>query len=122
MGPSGSAGSDGGLSGGGLRDRTEAELTPVVSATLGAFQFCAVAMLAVAVTLTDVTKAALDATAIWACRTTGCATETELTVHADVPSPLAQPSVNVAFWLVGCTVSTTDTSWAEVFRVETCTM
>lgn len=54
-------------------------------------------MLAVAVNLTGLTDAALDATAIWACRTTGCFTETELTVHADVPSPSVQPSVNVAF-------------------------
>ena len=97
IGPSGSAGSGKGLSGGGLRECAEVAVTVVVSATVGAFQFCVVAMLAVAVSLTNLTEVALDATAIWACRTTGRLTETELTVHAAVPSPLVQPLVNVAF-------------------------
>jgi len=95
IGPSGSAGSGRGLSSGGLRDR--AQVTGVVSATVGAFQFCVVAMLAVAVSLTDLTEVALDASAIWARRTTGRFTETELTVQAAVPSPLVQPLMNVAF-------------------------
>lgn len=98
IGPSGIAGSGRGLSGGGrLCDRAAMEVTAVVSATVGAFQLCAVAMLAVAVSWTDLTAVARDATGIWACRTTGCFTETELTVHAAVPSPLVQPLVNVAF-------------------------
>jgi hypothetical protein len=97
IGPSGSAGSGRGLSTGGLRERVVGEATAVVSATVGAFQFCVVAMLAVATSFTDLTAVALDATAIWARRTAGCLTETELTVHAAVPSPLVQPLVNVAF-------------------------
>jgi hypothetical protein len=122
IGPSGSAGSGSGLSSGGLRDRAEVEVTAVISATVGAFQFWTVAMLAVAVSLTDLTRVALDATAIWACKTTGRFAETELTEHWAVPSPLAQPFVNVAFWLIGCAVSATDTSGADVSRVETRTM
>ena len=97
IGPSGSAGSGRGLNGGLVCDRAEIVVTTVVSATVGAFQFCVVAVLAVAVSLTDVIEIALDATAICACRTTGCFTETELTVHAAVPSPFGQPLVNVAF-------------------------
>jgi hypothetical protein len=97
IGPSGSAGSGRGLSTGGLRDRVVVEVTAVVSATEGAFQFCEVAMLAVATSLTDLTEIALDAIVIWARRTAGCFTETELTVHPAVPSPLVQPLVNVAF-------------------------
>jgi hypothetical protein len=100
----------------------DAEVTAVVAATVGALQFCVVTMLALAVNFTDLTEVALDATVIWACRTTSCFTETELTVHAAVPSLLAQPLVNVAFWLVGCAVSATDTSEAGVFRVEIRTM
>jgi len=47
---------------------------------------------------------------------------TELTVHEAVPSPLVQPLVNLGFWLDGWTVSATDTSEAEPFLVETCTV
>ena len=43
-------------------------------------------------------------------------------MHEAVPSPLAQPLVNWGFWLVGWTVSATDTSEAEPFSVETCTV
>ncbi len=82
IGPSGSAGSGSGLGSGGLRDRAEVEVTAVVSATVGAFQFCTVAMLARGRQLDRAsTRVALDATAIWACRTTGRFAETELTVH-----------------------------------------
>jgi hypothetical protein len=97
IGPSGSAGSGRGYCNFGLRDRAEAEVTAVVAATVGAFHFCVVTMLAVAVSLTDLMEVALDATAICACRTTGRFTETVLTVQAAVPSPLAQPLVKVAF-------------------------
>jgi hypothetical protein len=97
IGPSGSAGSGRGYCNFGLRDRAEAEVTAVVAATVGAFHFCVVTMLAVAVSLTDLIEVALDATAICACRTTGRFTETVLTVQAAVPSPLAQPLVKVAF-------------------------
>jgi hypothetical protein len=120
MGPSGSANSGGGPGSDGLGD--DAEVTAVISATAGAFHSCVVTMLAVAVSFTDLTEVALDATEIWACRTTAALTCTVLMVQAGVPSPLVQPLVNVAFWLVGCAVSATDTSEADVFRVETRTM
>jgi hypothetical protein len=120
IGPSGNSGSGRGLSSGALCDR--AEVTAVVSATVGAFHFCVVTMLAVAVSQTDLTEVALDATATWACRMTGRFAETVLTVQAAVSSPLVQPWVNVAFWLVGWVVSVTDTSEADVFRVETRTI
>ena len=42
-------------------------------------------------------------------------------LHEAVPSPLAQPLLNVGFWLVGCAVSATDTSEADPFCVVTCT-
>jgi hypothetical protein len=45
--------------------------------------------------------------------------DTELTVHVAVLSPLVQPLVNVGFWLGGCAVSVTDTSEADPFSVET---
>jgi hypothetical protein len=95
IGPSGNSGSGRGYCNSGVCDR--AEVTAVVVATVGAFHFCVVTMLAVAVSLTDLIEVALDATAIWACRTTGRFTETVLTVQAAVPSPLVQPLVKVAF-------------------------
>ena len=49
----------------------DAEVTAVVSVTVGAFHFWLVTILPTAVSLTDVTEVAFDATAIWACRTTG---------------------------------------------------
>jgi hypothetical protein len=42
-------------------------------------------------------------------------------LHEAVPSPLAQPLLNVGFWLVGCAVSATVTSEADPFSVVTCT-
>jgi hypothetical protein len=117
MGPSGR------MSGGGMPTSDgfgdDAEVTAVVSVTVGAFHFWVVTMLATAVSFTDVTEVALAATAIWACRTTGFLAKTEPMVHDAVPSPFVQPLVNVGFWLVGRTVSVTDTSEADVFRVET---
>jgi hypothetical protein len=55
IGPSGSAGSGMGSGSFGLRARVGIEVTAVVAATVGAFHFCAVTMLAVAVSLTDLT-------------------------------------------------------------------
>src|SRR5579864_1188923 len=75
IGPSGKAGSGSGYCNFGLRDRAEAEVTAVIAATVGAFHFCVVTMVAVAVSLSDLIEVALDATVIWACRTTGCFTE-----------------------------------------------
>jgi hypothetical protein len=80
-----------------------------------------VTTLAVAVSFTELTEVAFAATAIWAFRLVGCFAVTELMVHEAVPFPLAQPLVNVGFWLDGCAVSATDTSEAEAFWVETCT-
>jgi hypothetical protein len=120
MGPSGSSGSGARPGSDGLGD--DGEVTAVISATVGACHFCVVTMLAVAVSFTDLTEVAPGATAIWACRTTGLFTGTGPTVHAAVPSPLAQPLVNVALRLVGCAASATDTPEADAFRVETRTM
>jgi hypothetical protein len=98
-----------------------AAVTAVVSAAAGGVHFCVVTTLAVAVSFTELTEVAVAATAIWACRLAGCFAVTELMLHAAVPSPLAQPLVNVGFWLDGCAVSTTDTFEAVAFWVETCT-
>ena len=98
-----------------------AAVTVVVSAAAGGVHFAVVTTLAVAVSFTELTEVALDATAICACRLAGCFVVTELMRHEAVPSPLAQPPVNVGFWLDGCTVSATDTSEADPFCVETCT-
>jgi hypothetical protein len=99
-----------------------AEVTVTVSAAEGGVHFTEVTMLAVAVSFTEVTEVALAATGICACRTAGCLSDTELTVHVAVPSPLAQPLVNVGFWLDGCAARATDTLEADpLFAVETCT-
>lgn len=119
IGPSGIASSGGRLASDGLGD--DAEVTAVVSEAVGGLHFWEVTMLAAAVSFTDLTDLALDATAIRTCRTAGFLTETERMVHDAVSSPLVQPLVNVGFSLVGCAVSVTDTSEADVFRVETCT-
>jgi len=97
IGPSGSAGSGRGSSSFGLRARAGTAVTAVVAAIVGAFHFCVVTMLAVAISLTNLTVVALAATTIWACKTTGCLTFTKLTVQAADPSPFVQPLMNVAF-------------------------
>ena len=97
-------------------------MTAVVPAAAGGVHLAVLTMLAVAVSFTDVTDVALDATAICECRVTGLAVVTEATVHEAVPSPLVQPLVNSGFWLDGWEVSATDTSEAEPFLVETCTV
>jgi len=77
-------------------------------------------MLAVAVSFTEV---APDATGIRASRFAGCLSDTELTVQVAVPLPLAQPLVNVGFWLEGWAARATDTFEADpLFSVETCTV
>jgi hypothetical protein len=96
-------------------------VTAVVSAAAGGVHVVVVTTLAVAVSFTEVTEVAFDATAIWAFRLAGWFVVTELTLHEAVPSPLAQPLLNVGFWLDGCAVSATDTSEADPFWVETCT-
>jgi hypothetical protein len=99
----------------------EAAVTAVVSAAAGGVQFAVVVTLAVAVSFTELTEVAVDAIAIWACRVAGCFVVTEVMLHEAVPSPLAQPLVNVGFWLDGCAASATVTSEADPFSVVTCT-
>jgi len=100
----------------------DTEVTVTVSAAEGGVHFTEVTMLAVAVSVTEVTEVALEATGICAFRTAGCLSDTELTVHVAVPSPLAQPLVNVGIWLDGCAARATDTLEADpLFTVETCT-
>ena len=93
------------------------------SAADGGSHLTQVTMLAVAVSFTEVTDVALDATGICASRSAGCLSDTELTVQAAAPSPLAQPLVNVGFWLEGWVTRATDTFAADpLFSVETCTV
>jgi hypothetical protein len=99
-----------------------AEVTAVVPAAAGGVHVAVLVMLAVAVSFTDVTDVALDATAICALRFTGLDVVTEATVHEAVPSPLVQPLVNSGFWLDGWEVSATETFEAGPFLVETCTV
>ena len=128
MGPSGSAISGGGeLLTDGLADLAgEADAAAVratVSLADGGVHFAEVTMLAVAVSFTEVIEVALDATRICASRSAGCLSETALTVQLAVPSPLAQPLVNVGFWLEGWATRATDTFAADpLFSVETCTV
>jgi len=99
----------------------EATVTAVVSAAAGWVHFAVVATLAVAVSFTELTEVAFDATAICASRLTVCPAVIDPTLHDAVPSPLAQPLLNVGFWPDGCAVSATDTSEADPFWAETCT-
>lgn len=98
-----------------------AEATVTVAAAEGGVHFAEVVTLAVAVSFTEVIAVALAPTGICAFRTVGCLSDTELIAHLAVPSPLAQPPVNVGFWLDGCEVKVTDTSEADWFWAETCT-
>jgi len=121
MGPSGSDVS-GEAPAGELAGAADAEVTDTVSVADGGVHFAVVAMLAAAVSFTEVTEVALDATAICAPSFAGCFSDTELTVQVAVPLPFAQPLVNVGFWLDGCAVSVTDTLEAEPpFSVDTST-
>ena len=52
----------------------------------------------------------------------GFLSDTEPAVQVAVPSPFAQPLVNVGFWLDGCAVRATETLAADpLFSVDTCT-
>jgi hypothetical protein len=95
-------------------------VTPVVSAAAGGVHFVVVVTLAVAVSFTELTEVAFDATAICAFRLVAFVV-TELSRHEAVPSSLAHPLLNVAFWLAGFAVSATDTSEADPFLVDSCT-
>jgi hypothetical protein len=117
-GPGELAGDDGLEEDGDGEGEGDAEVTATVSAAAGGVHFTVVTMLAVAVSFTELTEVALPATAIWALRATGCLSVTALTVQEAGGSSLAQPLVNVGFWLVGCEASVTVTSEAEPFTVE----
>ena len=97
-----------------------AAVTAVVSAAAGGVHFVVVTTLAVAVSFTELTEVAFDATAICAFRLVAFVV-TELRPHEAVPSSLAHPLLNVGFWLDGCAVSATDTSEADPFSVQTWT-
>jgi len=97
-----------------------AAATAVVSAAAGAVHFVVVTTLAVAVSVTELTEVAFDATAICAFRLVAFVV-TELRLHQAVPSPFAHPPLNVGFWLDGCAVSAIDTSDVVPFSVNTCT-
>ena len=97
-----------------------AAVTVVVSAAAGGVHFVVVTTLAVAVSFTELTEVAFDATAICAFRLVAFVV-TELRLHEAVPSSLAHPLLNVGFWLDGCAVSATETSEADPFSVQTCT-
>ncbi len=100
-----------------------AAVTATVSAADGGVHFTEVTMLAVAVSFTEVTEVAPDATGICAWSSAGCLSDTELTVQPAAPLPLAQPLVNVGFWLEGWATRATDTFAAEpLFSVETRTV
>ncbi|HLM89423.1 MAG TPA: hypothetical protein VK284_10415 [Streptosporangiaceae bacterium] len=100
----------------------EAAVTAVVTAAAGGVHFAVMTTLAVAVSFTELTEAAFDATGMRASRLTVCPVVIEPMLHDAVPSPLGQPLLNVGFWLDGCAVSATDTPEADPpFRAETCT-
>jgi hypothetical protein len=92
-----------------------------VTVTVEAAEVAVVTMLAVAVSFTELTEVALDETGTCAPRSTAFWSVTELTVQVAVFSPLAQPLVNVGFWLAGSVTMVTDTSVAEPFLAETAT-
>ncbi len=101
--------------------RPGTEVTATVCAAEGRVHFTVVTTLAVAVSLTELTEIAPAATGTCASRSTACRSDTEPTVHVAVLFPLAQPLVNVGFWLDGCAVSVTDTPAADPFSAETAT-
>ena len=104
-----------------LAGEAGAAVTATASCAAGGVHFAVVTMLAVAVSVTELTEVAPAATGIWACRLTALAAGTEPTVHVAVLSPLAQPLVNAGFWLDGAEFRATDTSAAEPFLAETVT-
>ncbi len=108
-------------------------MTAVVSAAAGGVHFEVVATAAVAVSFTEATEVAFDATATLAPRVTACLSVTEAILHEAVPSPLAvpsflavpsslaQPLLNLGRTLDGCAASPTVMPDADPFFVETCT-
>lgn len=100
---------------------TGAAVTAVVSAAAGGVHVAAVVTVAVAVSFTEVTEVAVAATAMPASKLTACLSVTEAMAHEAVPSPLAQPLLNVAGTLDGWAVSLTVTPEADPFLAEICT-
>ena len=102
-------------------------MTVVVSAAAGGVHFEVVATVAVAVSFTEATEVAFDATATLAPKVTACLSVTEAMLHEAVPSPLAvpsslaQPLLNLGCTLDGCAASPTVMPDADPFFVETCT-
>lgn len=97
----------------------DAAVTVTVSAAAGGVHFAVVLMVAVAVSVTDVTDVAFEATGTCAARVTGAVAVTDAIAHDADPFPLAQPLLNVGFSLAGFAVSVTDTSEADPFSVDT---
>ena len=118
MGPSASVGRCVAL-GEALADEA-APVTDVVAVAAGGVHLTVVATLAVAVSFSELTEDAFDATAIRAFRVTGALTE--LTVQEALKSPVVQPLVNSGFSVDGWAASATDTFEAEPSLVETCTV
>jgi len=120
MGPSASGGSCVAL-GEALADEA-VPVTDVVPVAAGRVHLAVVATLAVAVSFSELTEDAFDATAICAFRVAGAFALTKLTVQEAVPSPLVQPLVNSGFSVDGWAASATDTFEAEPPSVETSTV
>jgi len=100
-----------------------AAVTAMVSAAAGGVHLAEVVMLAVAVSFTEETEVASDATGICACRVTACLSDTALTGQLADPLLSPQPPVNRGFWLDGWEVRATVTWDADPPpEVETCTM
>ena len=99
----------------------EAEVTAMVSAAAGGVHVDVVVTLAFAVSFTELTDVASDATEILASRLAGCLAVTELILHEAVPSPVAQPLLNSGFSLDGVTASVTVTCDADPFFADICT-
>ena len=101
----------------------EAAVTATLTAADGGVHLAEVVMLAVAVSFTEVTEMASDATGICACRVAGCLSDTALTGHVADPLLSPQPPVNRGFWLDGWEVRATVTREADPPpEVETWTM
>jgi len=106
-----------------LPPEAAAAVTATVSAAAGGAHLAEVVMLAVAVSFTEETEVASDATGICACRLTACLSDTALTGQRADPLLSPQPPVNRGFWLDGWEVRATVTWDADPpSLVETCTM
>jgi hypothetical protein len=120
-GPSGTTGSTAAPTEAELPGEADAAVTVTLWSAEGGVHFAVVTMLAVAVSCTELTELAPEATGICAFRSTALVSDTELMVQVAVWSPLVQPLLNVGFWLDGCAESVTETFAADPFCVETVT-